>query len=428
MNEVKKILLLNPPGRFTYLRDYYCSSIPKAGYYWQPIDLLVLSGILHKEYKIYVIDAIVQKQSFRNCQRTIEKIKPDIIVFLSSVLSHKEDFRFIKEIWTENILTIGCGDIFLENPQQVLKDNFFIKGIISDWTDERIPEFLKNPAAFGYIIYPGGNSDKKYFKYPIPAHKKFPLKSYRYPCNRNHPFVSILTNYGCPYKCHFCNSGNLGFRIREINNILEELKYVVNLGISQVFFKDMTFGADRGHAIQLCKGIIKENIKILWNCYSRTDIIDEEMICLMKKAGCYLVQFGVENIDLDILKRYGKKIPISSVQKTFNILKEHNILTGAHFLFGLPNENPYSTARSIRFAKRLNPDYVSFNIFSPRKYSLLSNQNGPDVRALSKLINIGYIQFYLRPGYIINRLLKVRTFFELKNLFYMGISLMRNVI
>ena len=61
---MKKNVLLNPPGKQNYLRDYYCSKVSKTNFAYEPIDLLVLSGILKKgHYDVFFIDAIVDKLS-----------------------------------------------------------------------------------------------------------------------------------------------------------------------------------------------------------------------------------------------------------------------------------------------------------------------------------------------------------------------------
>ena len=57
----RKILLLNPPGKQRYLRDYYCSHTSKARYYWGPFDLLVLSGILKADHELAHLDCILDK-------------------------------------------------------------------------------------------------------------------------------------------------------------------------------------------------------------------------------------------------------------------------------------------------------------------------------------------------------------------------------
>ena len=426
----KKVLLLNPPGKFSYLRDYYCSSISKAGYYWPPIDLLVLSGLLSKSFHIHIIDAITQALNTEKCAAEIREIKPDAIIFLSSVQSCEEDFKFLKQIKNnEAMVIIGCGEIFLENPQRILEKNSFIDGAILDFTCPDVVEFIEAPERFSHILPQTPENEMGHFKYPPPLHAKFPLYRYRYPFTKSKPFTSILAAYGCPFHCDFCNSGRLGYKVRDINNILDELKSVTELGIKQIFFADMTFGADKNHAIQLCDAIFKKKIGITWNCFSRVDVIDEQLLTAMKKAGCRLIQFGIENIDQDMLKKYGKKISLSQIKKTFNLLKQNDIFIGAHFLFGLPDESLNSVRASINSIEELRPDYISLNIFSPRKLSSLSlEKSTPNANILNKYIRRAYLKYYLHPRYLLNRLSNMTSLYEFSNVFYMGRTLCRNLV
>jgi len=431
-SQLKRVLLLNPPGKRSYLRDYYCSSISKAGYYWPPIDLLVLSGLLKNRFDVHVLDAIIQKRGFENCAKDIKRIRPEIIIFLSSTQSCRDDFPFIRRIKrAQKTVVIGCGEIFLEDSQKILKENPFLDGVILDFTNPSIIDFLKSPSLFHKTLPRQKRHKNKqlFFTYPTPLHAKFPLRQYRYPYNRSKPFTSVLTTYGCPHHCHFCNSGNLGFKRRNICNIVEELKEIRKLGIKQVFFADMTFGENREHTLHLCDAIAKEGIDLNWNCYSRVDVVDEQLLKAMKRAGCHLVQYGIENIDQHLLKKYGKNISLSRVKNTFELMKKQKILSGAHFLFGLSKESPASVKKSIRFIHLLKPDYVSFNIFYPRKSSWLSQESPPDnLILLQKYIRKGYLQFYLSPFYLAKKLLGIRSLYEFSNLLYMGKMLCRNLV
>lgn len=426
----KKVLLLNPPGKFSYLRDYYCSSISKAGYYWPPIDLLVLSGLLRENFQIHIIDAITQALSAKKCAARIKEIKPDAIIFLSSVQSCEEDFKFIKQIKNnEEMVIIGCGEIFLENPQRILEKNSFIDGAILDFTRPDVVEFIKVPERFNRVLQQTPENKMGSFRYPPPLHARFPLYRYRYPLTKSKPFTSVLAAYGCPFHCDFCNSGNLGYKVRDIKNVLDELKSVTKLGIKQIFFADMTFGANKNHTIQLCDAILKEKMGITWNCFSRVDVIDEQLLMAMKKAGCRLIQFGIENVDQNMLKKYGKKILLSQIKSTFNLLKRSDILIGAHFLFGLPEESLNSIRASINSIEELRPDYISFNIFRPRKLSSLSlEKSTPNANVLNKYIRRAYLKYYLHPRYLLNRLSNMTSLHEFSNLFYMGRTLCRNLV
>ena len=93
----KKVLLLNPPGDKIYFRDYYCSKVSKASYYYHPLDLLYLSGRFSKQdFDLDILDAIADNLSEDLCLAKIKKISPDIILSLVASPSYQKDISFLK--------------------------------------------------------------------------------------------------------------------------------------------------------------------------------------------------------------------------------------------------------------------------------------------------------------------------------------------
>ena len=92
MQSKPKILLLNPPGKHLYVRDYFCSKISKADYINAPIDLVMLSGVLNTgEFEIILLDAIVEKLSVSHTLTKIKEINPQYIIALIGSASITED-------------------------------------------------------------------------------------------------------------------------------------------------------------------------------------------------------------------------------------------------------------------------------------------------------------------------------------------------
>ena len=109
------ILLLNPPGKKLYIRDYYCSKVSKARYLYEPVDLLLLSGLLSKKHTVHILDAIVERYYPKNCLEKIESINPDLIISLTGAVSFYEDVEFWRMIKTslKDILIFASGDILI---------------------------------------------------------------------------------------------------------------------------------------------------------------------------------------------------------------------------------------------------------------------------------------------------------------------------
>ena len=512
----RRVLLLNPPGDKPYLRDYYCSSISKSGYYWHPIDLLVLSGRLDSEgYCLCVVDAIAEAVPFEACFKRVREWKPDIVIFLTSAGSWLQDQPFLKRVArATGARMIGCGEIFLGTVERLFGMNPWLEAGIRDFTDPGIPGYLESGTPARGVLGKGRREDgggwlgndsggrvdagnsletgngivastsrpkeekKDFLSYGVPRHDLFPLNRYHYPWNRYHPFVSVLTAYGCPFLCRFCNSGFLGFQARDLKNILEELRRVREMGIRQVFVKDMSFGANPDHALSFCRLLREHGFSMSWNCYVRLDTLNEGLLTAMREAGCYLIQVGLETANPAVTRRMGKPLNREKAKEIFGLCGKLGIRTGAHFVLGLPGETEQGMEDTIALARRLNPDYCSFNLFMPRYGSPLASlmheerdvkntesprgtphksgflskdagsdvlQGGPipdpseaypfrsfcavDAQGLFALRNRAYRRFYLRPGYLVKQGIRWRTRTELagavKNAWGLGMNLAR---
>lgn len=465
MNKMQynKIVLLNPPSKKNnYSRDYFCSKTLKANYIEHPIDLLILSGILYDAFKVEVLDATVLGL---NSEKTFKKIRyfsPDVIIFISGLASWVNDFEFMKQIKKENphLKLIGMGDIFWE--KETFFDNSWIDAVLFDFTTKDIMNYLKGNHGLikNMMFREGGNIicteilkyDKEDFEIEIPRHELFLKKRYTFPFARKLPFATILTDYGCGFNCSFCIYGSLGFKLRKLENVFNELEYIHYLGIRELFIKDQTFGYCGKRAIKFCNELIRKDWNFSWTAFSRVDILDYELLFAMREAGCHTLIMGVETANENILKKYKKGVLKKKVEDVFELCRKLNIRTVATFILGFPQEDKNSMLKTIKFAKEINCDFASFNVFVPKTLSASKELEGDkDVKIGHKewdqsgtipVLNNGVVsgeeihnllvfavkQFYLRPLYILNRIRRTVTFDELKMLIKNGIGLIKNFI
>jgi radical SAM superfamily enzyme YgiQ (UPF0313 family) len=224
-------------------------------------------------------------------------------------------------------------------------------------------------------------------------------------------------------------------------------------GITEAWVKDLTFGSNRKHAVEFCNAMIARNLNYSWVCLSRVNVVDEELLQLMKSAGCHTIQFGVESGDEQILEQYAKGIRKEQVVKIFTFCRKIGIRTLAHFMLGLPGETEQSALKTIEFAKQIQPDFASFNIAVPRMgtkfrqeaiemgwtsedadvldntaaFPVLETPTMPKEK-LWQLRNYAIRSFHLRPGYLWHRLVSVQTPYELSTLFREGLSLVASTL
>ena len=156
MPPARKILLLNPPGKKSYLRDYYCPNVAKARYVWPPGDLLLQSGILSQVHFLKVIDAIASGLSPQKTLGEIERFQPDLIFFLTSSLSWEEDRDFLRQLKTGfHPVLIGSGDMLQFQGEKIFRENLFLDGILLDLISDSILKFLDHPGVtIPNLIYP----------------------------------------------------------------------------------------------------------------------------------------------------------------------------------------------------------------------------------------------------------------------------------
>lgn len=439
------ILLLNPPGKKLYVRDYYCSKTSKANYIYHPIDLLLLSGILASRHNIDLIDAIVERLSPDTCLNRIANKKPDAIIALTGAVSIKEDIPFFSDIKKRlgNIPIYASGDILMEDGAEFLKKVNCIDGIILDFTSDEILRLLDGiEGPFGTLIYKNGNSIvdntgkflRGEFSIPIPRYEIFLRNKYTYPFISSPMFATVLTDYGCPFRCSFCIMGTIPYKYRSAENVIEELEYIHTLGMKEIYFGDQTFGIVKKRAIEICRKMIEKRFGFGWVCFSRADITDEDMLRLMKEAGCHTIIYGVETGDDELLKQYEKDISKETIKKAFTLCKKHGINTVGTFVLGLPEDNRESILRTVEFAKELDCDYASFNVYVPRmntrlrdevlkmglistdvktmdqsgSYSVIGTKHLSSAEVL-KLKNKAVRDFYLNPRYIMRRLSRLKS-------------------
>lgn len=455
-----KVLLLNPPGERLYLRDQHCSSESKASYYWPPIDLLIQSGILSEEHEVHFLDATIEGLPSEEALSRIQALKPAVILFVTGIASWLGDFGFMEK--AHNITgaeVFASGGFLRSDYREVMGKYPFLTGVLLDYTSYSLLAYLKGERQLtdlsirlnGEIVCEESDTPKR-FSIPVPRHELFPLAKYRLPHGRHHPFTCILTNYGCPYRCSYCVAQDIDFKQRTVENILEEVDKIVSLGIREIFFKDFTFGVSKEITKNLCQEMIHHYPGLSWVCSSRVNVVDEEMLVLMKKAGCHTIQFGVESGSQELLDQNCKMVTLAQIEETFILCHKHRIRTLGHFILGLPGETEESLLQTIAFAKKIKCDYASFNVAIPIPGTALrrtcednnwlvgddeeldSSRGYPVIetpflsrKRLWQLQKKAVRSFYLRPSFILNKLADVRSFHDMLTLFREGIALLGNL-
>lgn len=283
---------------------------------------------------------------------------------------------------------------------------------------------------------------------PFLAYHLLPLGMYKLhpPHGREYPFMAMLTSRGCPFKCIFCSKSVFGstFRGQSPERIVDEIVYLKErFGIKEIAFYDDVLTLKQKRVMQLVKEFEGRNLDIPWTCEARVNLVTEELLSAMKKAGCYMIAYGIESGNQMILNNLRKNITIEQIRSAIAATHKAGIQSVGYFMFGSPGETPETIRQTIDFARRLEPDFAQFSVTMPFPgtdlyelylnsgnkntkwddfiYASLKSSSAPvfETESLSKedlreWNAKAYKEFYFRLSYIWKRFIGIQSIGDLK--------------
>lgn len=189
----------------------------------------------------------------------------------------------------------------------------------------------------------------------------------------NTDYGQLVTGRGCPFSCTYCASpamskmsNNNKLRLREVNNVLDELISIKkNYPHNVIYFEDDTFTMKKERTLELCRKIIENDLNIKWKCDTRADCVSDDMVSLMKKAGCVCIKIGVETGSERMLKKINKRVNKETILHASNVIKNHNVPLTVYLMAGFPGETDDDLKDTINFAKKIDANYYSLSIAAP---------------------------------------------------------------
>jgi radical SAM superfamily enzyme YgiQ (UPF0313 family) len=243
----------------------------------------------------------------------------------------------------------------------------------------------------------------------------------------------LLASRGCPEFCTYCPHRILaGYRTRSVGNIVDEIAQLCDQQRRPyIIFRDPLFSERREHVLELCDEIQARHLNIAFECETRLDRLDFDLLKQMRAAGLSAFGFGVESVSPQILKKVGRRpIPADHQLQIMEHCRELGIATAAFFVLGFLTDDWQSIAATIEFATELSPTFAQFKVLTPYPGTPLWKQMQPFVtetdwekfdgftptfnhpnlttRELMFLLGAAYTHFYMRPSYLAN-LLKVHN-------------------
>ena len=178
-----------------------------------------------------------------------------------------------------------------------------------------------------------------------------------------HTFQGLYGSRGCPFDCVFCGchiSMGKKVRTRSARSLVEEIEVVhKKYGTRYFFLCDDIFFFYKKRAREFCRLLLERQLPIYWTCQTKAEIMDDETLALMKKAGGQHVSIGVEVGNPEIRKLIKKGNTVEDVRNCAKLIKKHGLFMVAFCMIGLPWETRKEIEETVHLIKEINP-YIVF--------------------------------------------------------------------
>jgi radical SAM superfamily enzyme YgiQ (UPF0313 family) len=371
-----KILLLNPPYDVGVVREGRCQH--EAAIWdtvYPPLTLATCAAILRQTHEVRIIDAVAARTPLDAVETAAQAFGPDLVLAQIATPTADNDLAVLKRLRDTLGCRVGAFGVHATYFAKDLVGNGALDLVIHHEPEGAAKELARKPVeAVGGVTYrrdgdvvtnPAG---KEYDpeELPFPAWDLLDMRHYQIPVKRT-PYVLMTTGQGCPYPCNFCVApyySGVKFRARPVDDVLAEMKYVRTF-VRDVFFHTDTFTLNKKYLMTLCQRMIDEDLGLAWCSNSRVDTIDEEMLRVMRRSGCWLLAFGIESGSQDILDRSKKKIRLEQSRRAVKMANDAGLMVAGHFILGLPGETEATVQQTIEFAASLELSFAEFYIATP---------------------------------------------------------------
>ncbi|MEZ4731849.1 MAG: radical SAM protein [Caldilineaceae bacterium] len=417
------VLLVNPPtpdGAIWIRSQHRVGRRSRENMIWPQVSLAQLAAILKPDYTVEIIDANALRMGWEEFEQLLEEKRPKYYltqvtaptlkndmygVFLAKALGAKTMAfgTHVTPMTLETMRPFPALDFVLRGePEATIRElldrlenkspsNPHVAKIVAETSHlqtrrigvDLVSDRFSAPAdtspyatilglawrnGQGEIVI---NPDRPFIPnlddLPIPLHEMLPLEKQHMPMMKG-AFTFIVTSRGCPAGCKYCIkhvSYQNSVRVRSAANMCDEIQYLNQLGIYNIHMYADLFTVNREHVMSFCEELLRRNIRIKWTCNSRVDYVDEEMLKLMGKAGCWFISWGIESANEQVLKMARKGYKKEQAFTALKWAKAAGIKNWGYFIIGLPGETEASIRETIAYAKQLPLDIALFHVAAP---------------------------------------------------------------
>jgi radical SAM superfamily enzyme YgiQ (UPF0313 family) len=206
----------------------------------------------------------------------------------------------------------------------------------------------------------------------IPNRKKINLWQYLDVWKKHHGrnALSISTMRGCPYTCKWCSRAvyGLSYRRRSPEKVVEELLEIKNAyNPDSLWFVDDVFTISHRWLTAFRDELKRHELIIPYECITRADRLNEEVIATLKETGCFRIWIGAESGSQKVIDLMDRRVDVNQVRDMIKLTRKHGIEAGTFIMLGYPGETEEDIEETIRHLKQSNPDQFTITVAYPIK-------------------------------------------------------------
>ena len=359
----------------------------KSGGTYIPYNLALLAAITEQQgHEAKIIDGELEKINLNKIVEMSKEYKPDVVVLTGMTPFYNIAVECAQLLKANNVSAKICvgGQHITIVEEKAMKDGIdygFVGAGEESWVKflQAMEQKIGLNDVPGLIYRENGfikknkraHSHKDLDVYPMAAYHLLKMGEYKIGTLKGRlPFSSIQTFRGCPWKCIFCASNQLETTLilkRSIKSIVDEMQHIVETyGVRHFMMIDDVLTLVRKRTVEFCDQIIERKLDITFEGNTRANMLDDELVALMKRAGLIRLSFGLETVDEDMRKTMNKKVPLEAYSEANALMNKYNVEALNSCMLGLPGETETNIKKTLDFLKDAkNVKQASFSIATP---------------------------------------------------------------
>ncbi|WP_299680837.1 radical SAM protein [uncultured Dokdonia sp.] len=382
---------------------YYLSNDPKEHKImkpYPPLGQLYISGYLNEQHiDNYLFDTTFYAKDDQLA--FIKEKQPDIVAIYSNLMTKVEVIKLMKILKTDEqygfpTIVLGGPDISY-NLKNYLNAgaNYLIIGEGEETMAELHNAIINNTdisevAGLAYLENGVLTRTKPRVKMkdlsvlPLPNREAIPMDKYLKTWKDNHGMSSmtVSTQRGCPYTCKWCSTAVYGqsYRRRPANLVAAELKMLKDTyQPDSIWFVDDVFTVSHKWLNAFHEEVIKQDAIIPFECITRAERLNDDILQLLKEAGCYRIWIGAESGSQKIIDAMDRRVDVDVVKEAIQKTNAMDMETGTFIMLGYPGEDLEDINTTVQYLKDANPTHFTITIAYPIKGTSLYSEIEKDI-------------------------------------------------